>query len=257
MDHRPAGGWWCAARRLIGQPVVHTWAPWITACHPSRPGSIGGVIAEVQQAVRGLLTPLLPPDCELAFDAPASLSFVLAAVGEDVQGSETDWTDIRSPEGRVVGRRPPVRRFDLTYAVSIAPESPALIDAVLIAVDPGKRLPVQLLAASLAGHPITVRLGDQSLLPMSPLAFPPQPTVLAVVVNAPLVLPVVTEIAAPAERIRLGVAPPGRAAPASTGQPAPVSSRGGPEPVPASGQNGRWQSAAVEEEADAVRGQDE
>ena len=101
----------------------------------------------------------------------------------------------------------------------------ALLDAVLIAVDPGKRLPTDLL--------ITLRLGDG-------VPYPTARTTLQVIVNAPLMLPLVTEIAAPADNIRLGVSPPGR-----------------PIPRAAAARTGQWRRTTIQEDDDAVRGQDE
>ena len=206
------------------------------------------MIADVNRAVSGLLAPLLPPGCEVVFRAPGepegdgpALVWFLADIREDEKSAETDWADVRDESGRVVGRRPPVRRFDLNYLVTAEATDPevaaALLDAVLVAVDPGKRVPAALVGESLAGRPVTLRLGER--------AYPdvPRRTTLGVVVSAPLVLPVVTELAPPAEDIRLDVATPGRSAPA----PAPGSPRREP---------GRWRRAAIEEEekSGAVRG---
>jgi len=203
------------------------------------------VIAEVNRALSGLLAPLLPAGCEVRFGAPDAVApglvWFLAEVREDEPAAETEWADVRDQGGRVVARRPPVRRFDLHYDVTAeaadAEVAAALLDAALIAADPGRRVPAALLDESLAGRPVTLRLGERGY------ASRPPHTALRVIVNAPLVLPVVTEVAAPAEDIRLGVAPPGRPAPSPSGP-----RRAGP---------GRWRSAAVEEEHHAVRGEAE
>jgi hypothetical protein len=176
------------------------------------------VIADVNRALRGLLTPLLPAHCELRFAAPGpddGVTFFLADVHEDEKASGTDWTDLRDAAGRVTARRPPVRRFDLHYLVTVAaaePEAEAdLLDAVLIAADPGRRLPAELLPAGLAGHPVTLRLGEGAWSAYADRGTAPR-TALRVIANAPLVLPVVTDVAAPAENITLGVAAPSRTA---------------------------------------------
>lgn len=205
------------------------------------------MIADVNGALRGLLTPLLPTGCGVRFGAAggrnpgpgdAGLIFFLAEIREDEKAGDTDWEDIRDADGRVVARRPPVRRFDLHYLVTAETADPAveaaLLDAVLTAVDPGKRLPADLLGEALAGRPVLLRLGEH-------LSYPSDRTTLSVIANAPLVLPVVTDVAAPAESIRLGVAPPGR-------------------PVPRAGPAGparRWHGSTIEEDDHAVRGQDE
>jgi hypothetical protein len=215
------------------------------------------VIADVNRALRGLLAPLLPAGCAVRFgaagghgsepdDALASsqrktetkgdgLVFFLAEVREDEKGGDTDWEDIRDADGRVVARRPPVRRFDLHYLVTTETPDPdveaALLDAVLTAVDPGKRLAAKLLGESLAGRPVTLRLGDG-------VPYPLARTSLSVIANAPLVPPVVTDIAAPAESIRLGVAPPGRPTPPRVG------------PPPATGPR-RWRGTTIQEDDDS------
>jgi hypothetical protein len=210
------------------------------------------VIADVNLALRGLLTPLLPAACDVRFGAPgrrdpepdvSTLVFFLADVREDAKAAGTEWEDIRDAAGRVVARRPPVRRFDLHYVVTAettdAHIEAALLDAVLAAVDPGKRLPPELLGETLAGRPVMLRLGERASYPGMGL---PLRTALSVIANAPLVLPVITDIAAPAESIKLGVAAPGRPAPpARTGTAGPR----------------RWRGMAIEEDDDAVRGEDE
>jgi hypothetical protein len=215
------------------------------------------VIADVNRALRGLLAPLLPADCAVRFgaagghgsepgDASASprrktetkdhgLVFFLAEVREDEKGGDTDWEDIRDADGRVVARRPPIRRFDLHYLVTTETADPdveaALLDAVLTAVDPGKRLAAELLGESLAGRPVMLRLGDG-------VPYPLARTSLSVIANAPLVPPVVTDIAAPAESIRLGVAPPGRPTPPRVG------------PPPSTGPR-RWRGTTIQEDDDS------
>jgi hypothetical protein len=198
------------------------------------------VIADVNRALRGLLTPLLPAGCGVRFGAAggpgddAALVFFLAEVREDEKGGDTDWEDIRDADGRVVARRPPIRRFDLHYLVTTESADPdveaALLDAVLTAVDPGKRLPADLLGEELAGRPVVLRLGDG-------VPYPLARTTLTVIANAPLVPPVVTDIAAPAESIRLGVAPPGRATPPRVGPPRPAGPR-------------RWRGTTIDEDDD-------
>jgi hypothetical protein len=206
------------------------------------------VIADVNNALRGLLTPLLPTGCDVRFGGPGgrepgpdpALTFFLAEVQEDEKAAGTDWEDVRDADGRVVARRPPVRRFDLHYLVTAEAADPdveaRLLDAVLIAVDPGRRLPAELLGDALAGRPVTLRLGARAASPVAR-------TTLSVVANAPLVLPLVTDIAAPAESIRLGVAAPGRPTP-----PAARAGARGPR---------RWPGTTIEEDDDAVRGEDE
>jgi hypothetical protein len=206
------------------------------------------VIADVNHALRALLTPRLPTGGEVRFgprDRPSSgpdetaVTFFLAGVREDEKASGTEWEDLRGPDGRVVARRPPIRRFDLHYLVTAQAPSweleAQLLDAVLAAVDPGTRVAPDLLGETLADHPVVLRLGERP-------PYPTECTTLSVVANAPLVLPPIAGLAPPAESIRLAVAATGRDRPASRTGPA------GPR---------RWRGTVIEEESDAVRGEDE
>jgi hypothetical protein len=193
------------------------------------------VIADVNNALRGLLTPLLPAGCGVRFGPArpepddAALVFFLAEVHEDERAGDPDWEDIRDADGKVVARRPPVRRFELHYLVTVETADPELesaaLDAVLTAVDPGKRLAADLFGDRLAGRPVMLRLGTQ-------IPYPVDRTTLRVIASAPLVLPPVTDVPAPAESISLGVASPER----------PVS----PPRPPTPGR--RWRGAAIEED---------
>ena len=179
--------------------------------------TLQGVIAEVNRALRALLTPLLPAGCTVRF-GPLSqepgVDLFLAGVREDEAGAGTDWTDIRDDTGRVTARRPPIRRFELRYQVGVVAKDEEdeahLLDAVLTVVDPKQRIDPKLLNGDLAGQPVTMRL-DGGLSPY------PDRTVLNIVVNAPLVLPPVTDVAPPADQISLGVAGPGKPLPKPPG----------------------------------------
>jgi hypothetical protein len=179
------------------------------------------MIGEVNRALRALLTPVLPADHPVRFGLPEpgaepGLYLFLADVREDEGSGGLDWEDVRDVAGRVVARRPPIRRFDLKYLIT--PESPdpdtltVLLDAVLIAVDPGRRLDPELLGIDLAGKPVVLRLSDGGAA-YSHLGLAPR-TVLGLTVNAPLVLPLVTEISPAPDQLNLGVA------------------KGGPRPAP-------------------------
>ncbi|HEY2675130.1 MAG TPA: Pvc16 family protein [Rugosimonospora sp.] len=190
------------------------------------------MIAEVSAALSALYGPLLPDGVSLRFAPPAgdgasALCFFLASIEEDTQGVPADWADVRDERGRVLGRQPPPRRFDLLYLVTAwAPDgSPdghrqeALLDVVLAATVPGTRLSQGLLSGDLAGPGVSVlvRLAPQAVRAYADLGLPPR-TVLGLTVNAPLILPMSADVAAPAEQITLGVdrARPARPAPAAT-----------------------------------------
>jgi hypothetical protein len=211
-----------------------------TSRRTGRVPDAGRVIAEVSAALRALYGSLLPDGVLLRFGPPAgdgasALCFFLASIEEDAQGVPADWADVRDERGRVLGRQPPPRRFDLLYLVTAwAPEgSPdghrqeALLDVVLAATVPGTRLSQGLLSGDLAGPGVSVlvRLAPRAARAYAELGLPPR-TVLGLTVNAPLIVPMSTDVAAPAEQITLGVdrAGPARPAPDAT-SPLPPESR--------------------------------
>jgi hypothetical protein len=210
-------------------------------------GHAGGVIAEVSAALRGLYGPLMPDGVPLRFGPPAAdtadaVCFFLASVEEDGHAAPADWADVRDEQGRVIGRRPPVRRFDLLYLVTAwagdGRREEALLDAVLAATVPTTRLSPELLTGSLVGPDawVLVRLEPRAGRIYADLGLPPR-TVLGLSVNAPLILPLDTDVAAPAEQITLGV---DRRGPA--GSPQPRGGANGREP-------GRWRRSRIDEHA--------
>jgi Pvc16 N-terminal domain len=211
------------------------------------------VISEVNAALRAFLQPGLPAGCEIRFAPPtpaptgAALELFLADVREDEKAAGTDWEDIRNSNGMVIARRPPVRRFDLHYLITAATDDQELqtrlLDAVLRTIDPGRRLDPALLGDEWADAPVVLRLAGDAAATYARLGLPPR-TVLGVVANAPLVLPLKTDLAKPADQISMDVARPGRV----------------PAPAPAARAHRRWRGATVHEEppggAHAVRRQD-
>lgn len=189
------------------------------------------MIGDVNRALRGLLTPLLPTACDVRFGPPApptrsagpdesALVLFLAGVREDAKAGGTDWTDVRDGDGTLLGRRPPIRRFELHYLVTAwaadADTEGVLLDAVLTAVDPGRRLKPSLLGDAFAGAPVVLRLADDAAATYTRLNLPAR-TVVGVVANAPLVLPLDTDLAPAADRITLDMGRPGRDAVAAPG----------------------------------------
>jgi hypothetical protein len=180
------------------------------------------VIAEVSAALRALYSPLLPGGVQLRFGAPtgdqgSALSVFLASVQEDPRAVPADWEDVRDEQGRVLGRQPPIRRFDLLYLVTAwakdSEREEALLDIVLTATVPTVRLDPKLLGGTLRGatQPVLVRLAPEATAVYASLDLPPR-TVLGLSVNAPLIRPLSTDIAPPADQITLGVdrtTPPG------------------------------------------------
>jgi hypothetical protein len=180
------------------------------------------MIAEVSAALRALYQPLLPSGVHLRLGAPTgdpgnALCLFLASLQEDPRAVPADWEDVRDSNGRVTGRQPPVRRFDLLYLVTAwakdSEREDALLDIVLNATVPTVRLDPAILGGTLkdAAHPVLVRLAPEGTQVYADLGLSPR-TVLGLNVNAPLIRPLSTDLAPPADQITLGVdrtTPPG------------------------------------------------
>jgi hypothetical protein len=213
------------------------------------------MIAEVSAALRALYQPLLPGGVHLRLGAPTgeggnALCLFLVSIQEDPRAVPADWEDVRDSGGRVTGRQPPVRRFDLLYLVTAwakeTEREDALLDIVLNATVPTVRLDPKILGGTLkdAPHPVLVRLAPDGTQVFADLGLPPR-TVLGLNVNAPLIRPLSTDIAPPADQITLGVdrtTPPG-----TTGLQGPGVRR-----------PGQWRKSRIDEReqesADAARG---
>lgn len=131
---------------------------------------------------------------------------VLIAVREDKEGLNSDWEEIRDADsGAVVGRRAPIRRFDLHYVVTAhAADTSAehvLLDAVIQAVTAELRVSAAHLPKALVelGLPILIRLDEPA---DDPAHRPDQRMRLGVVLNAPVVPPIHPVSPAP-DRMRL------------------------------------------------------
>lgn len=197
---------------------------------------MAGVIAEVGDALRALYAPLLPDGVAVRFGPPvepargtATISFFLASIREDNRAVPADWQDVRDATGRVLARRPPIRRFDLLYLVTAWTgddrSEQALLDVVLSATSPTARVDPAVLGAELGGAdtPVFLRVATDAERAYAALRLPPH-TVLGLEFNAPLIQPLLTDIAPPAEEITLGVdrtvppAPRPAATPAGAGR---------------------------------------
>lgn len=187
------------------------------------------MIHDVDGSLRSLLTRSFPDKAPaIAFDAPTAewaaaqrgpaLSFFLYDIREDLDGRAADWDDVRDERGRVIGRQPPPRRYQLSYLVTAwgnksAEAEHELLSTVLRSVPERELIPDEDLQGSLAGitAPVLVRVGiptagagAQGWELLSALGVPPRAS-LEFVVLAPLFAPMVTDIAPPAEEIKLGL----------------------------------------------------
>jgi hypothetical protein len=164
------------------------------------------------------------PAC--SFDAPTAewsaalkgpaINLFLLEVRENTDGRSGDWADVRDGTGQLVGRRPPLRRYDLHYVVSAWGASVeaqrAVLDRLLAAVPAYDTVPPDLLGGTLAesGLAVRLRIGQDALSVglvdlWSAFDQAPRATVI-LVVTAPLLPEVDTELAPPAESLDIGLA---------------------------------------------------
>jgi hypothetical protein len=109
---------------------------------------------------------------EISFEAPTrewgtkrsvpTLDLYLYDVREDLTRREVQWVEVRDANGRVVGRRPPPRRYRLSYLVTAWTQRPEdehrLLSACLGTFLRHETLPPPDLAGALVDQPIPVEL---------------------------------------------------------------------------------------------------
>jgi hypothetical protein len=187
------------------------------------------VIVEVDEALRALVTTRAgaaagealacsfePPSPEWSQAITATtLNLFLLEVRENLEARPGDWADVRDGEGKVVARQPPVRRYDLCYLVSawggsVEAQHRAL-SALLAAVPAYDSVPFELLTGTLAQQELSVRLrvaqqdlGVSVTDVWSSLGQPPRAS-LSLVVTAPLLPELVTDLAPPADSLDIGL----------------------------------------------------
>jgi Pvc16 N-terminal domain len=185
------------------------------------------VIADADQSLANFLASSLPKGTTVVFDTPSeewakslkrpTLSCFLHRVVEDIERRAADWIDERGDNGRVAGRQPPVRHYQLHYQVSAWATSVAdehrLLGQVMEACLGGEVIPARHLAGNLDGEdePVLVRLGMPVADPgpqahdvWSSLGVPLRAS-LELMLVAPLRPTLVTDIAPPAEELTLGM----------------------------------------------------
>jgi len=225
---------------------------------------------DVDASLAAMLTQALPDGTTVSFEAPAPawadsppgkqvVNAFLYDIREERDGRNADWADIRDERGRVVGRQPPPRRYELSYLVTAWAGDAALehrlLSDVLRMVFAGEAVPADCRVGSLAENPLPVLLRvvrqDPPHTPSkvwSDLGLPPR-LVVDVAVSAPLVPPVSTELAPPAEGMHLGI---GRGGPGSF---RPAGPKGPQRPdgsgMPAAAPDQHWRSRMVDENEEA------
>jgi Pvc16 N-terminal domain len=227
------------------------------------------VLEDVDGSLAAVLARQLPEGTTVTFAAPSPgwldsppgkqvVSAFLYDIREDPVGRAVDWDDVRDARGRVIGRQPPPRRYEMSYLVTAwagdADLEHRLLSDVLRLVFLGEVIPEDCRVGSLAetGQPIMLRVVRRDP-PHTPaqvwadLGLPPR-LVLDLAITAPLIPALVTELAPPAEDMRLGV---GRGGPAAFRRQPPPGLRpplegGLPEARP----DQHWRHRMVDEEAE-------
>jgi Pvc16 N-terminal domain len=109
---------------------------------------------------------------EVSFEAPTkdwstrrsvpTLDLYLYDLREDLTRREIQWAEVRNEAGHVVGRRPPPRRYRLSYLVTAWTQRPedehGLLSACLASFLRHETLPPAELAGALAEQPVPVEL---------------------------------------------------------------------------------------------------
>lgn len=108
---------------------------------------------------------------ELSFEAPTkewasrrstpTINIYLYDIREDVQLREVEYEEIRDDQGRVTERRPPPRRYTLSYLVTVWTQRPEdehrVLSSLLACFLKYERLPDDVLAGELAAQPYAIR----------------------------------------------------------------------------------------------------
>jgi Pvc16 N-terminal domain len=134
------------------------------------------VIHDVDESLRRLVVrdAVAGSGAELSFEAPTkewaarrnapTVNVYLYDVREDVERRDVKYEDVRDEDGRVVSRRQPPRRFELSYLVTVWTQRPEdehrMLSSLLASLLSHDRLPKDVLAGLLAEepHPILVRV---------------------------------------------------------------------------------------------------
>jgi len=132
------------------------------------------MIHEVDDSIRRLVLREVADGSgvELSFEAPTrewsarrnapTVNVYLYDVREDVERREVSFEEIRGEDGRVVERRQPRRRYNLSYLVTVWTQRPEdehrLLAALLACFLAHDQLPSDILAPQLADQPHALRL---------------------------------------------------------------------------------------------------
>jgi Pvc16 N-terminal domain len=131
------------------------------------------VINEVDESLRRLVLrdAVNGSGVELSFEAPTkewasrrntpTINVYLYDIREDLSRREVEFEDIRDGDGRVVERRPPPRRYALSYLVTVWTQRPEdehrVLSSLLACFLRYDRLPEDILTEALGGQPYAIR----------------------------------------------------------------------------------------------------
>lgn len=198
----------------------------------------GCVISDVGRALSALMRPALPASAAIRLGpAPAeaaepALHLALRWVRDDMSGRLSGERDVRADDGSLLGRQGPPRRYELQFFVAAVAatveEEYELLDAALLSVTGLDAIPAEHLPKPLVDTGLPVLLSVSGAAPVTGA-----PSGFALLVSAPVLPPLQTELAPPAAEMSMGVrrTPPGP-------PPAPVPPNGGR----------RWRRATIDED---------
>jgi hypothetical protein len=152
----------------------------VAACgHAADGGTLARMIELFDETLKDLVTREVVSggvvsggQVEVAFDAPTrewaarrnapTLNLYLYDIRDDLERRETQWEEVRDPAGRVTERRPPARRFRLSYMITAWTQRPEdehrLLSACLAAFLRHEALAPRELAGALRDQPWAVEL---------------------------------------------------------------------------------------------------
>jgi hypothetical protein len=186
------------------------------------------VLQDVDDSVRSLLEAVVTRNggrTRVVFDAPTPawaagqkdpvINLFLFDVREDRDGRGGDEVDVRDSHGHVIGRRPPTRKYQLSYLASAwakdAEEEHRMLGSIVATVPDIAAIPDEHLKGRLGEQGLAVNIdvavpvsGAQTWDLWSALGTPPR-TALEIVVTAPVLPELRTDLAPPAEKLDLGV----------------------------------------------------
>jgi hypothetical protein len=177
------------------------------------------MIAEVDEALCRALARVLPKGTVVRLDPPKptwqtekpseAVDLFLFNLAGDMRGAASGWTDVRDPNGRVLSREEPPRRYRLSYLVTarapkIADEH-ELLDTALRALTDAEALPEACLPEALleTGLPVLVDLDPAGPGDLWTSLGMPARAAFVLTVSAPHRPAPDTELAPPVDKIDL------------------------------------------------------